>query len=111
MGYFCGGIGGKFSIHGDLVAQGFTFTVTGCANTGEVIGYKTVGGIVGMSSYTIVSNCLNLGRISAPAQIPNYVQKIGGVIGRSDYGTVASNNYYTGDYYYYEDELGNEQTY
>ena len=53
---------------------------------------------------------MNQGRITAPAQIPNYSQKIGGVIGRRDNGGTISNNYYTGDYYYYEDELGNEQT-
>ena len=106
--FFCGGIGGKFAGKGYLGHP--NFTVTGCANTGEVIGYKTVGGIVGMSYYTIVSDCMNQGRITAPAQIPNYEQKIGGVIGRLDPGCTISNNYYTGDYYYYEDELGNEQT-
>ena len=108
--YFCGGIGGKFSVRGNLVDAGLNFTVTGCANTGEVIGYKTVGGIVGMCSNTIVNNCMNQGRITAPAQIPNYVQMIGGVIGRPFNDCTISNNYYTGDYFYYEDELGNEQT-
>jgi hypothetical protein len=102
--YFCGGIGGKFA------GQASNFTVTGCANTGEVIGYKTVGGIVGYCSKTLVSNCMNQGRITAPAQISSYEQKIGGVIGRRDNGGTISNNYYTGDYFYYEDELGNEQT-
>ena len=72
--------------------------VTECINEGSISGNEKVGGIVGFidnqngNCFCIVSNCLNLGGVSASNS--NY---LGSISGDMSVGAIFNNNYYLGE--------------
>lgn len=83
-----GGIAGKMDVsRKDYSAKP---TIKNCLNTGEVQGYDYVGGIVGNAdATTIITGCLNTGKIKASSSTPYAI---------SEYGTCSA-NYYRSDKY------------
>lgn len=94
-----GGIAGKIDTAKqytvDAIQKGDTASVTNSYNTGDVLGYTGVGGVVGMMYNGAVTQSYNLGNIQTTRRLQsvggNYIDPVnmGGVVGDTTEGTDA----------------------
>ena len=75
--------GGSMNAGGIVGAAEVAMTISGCVNTGKLVGHSFAGGIVGYANLSKIQNCYSSATISCPL-----AYWVGGIVGWAEQSTV-----------------------
>ena len=75
--------GGGMNVGGIVGASEVAMTITGCANTGRLVGHSFAGGIIGSVNLSKIQNCYSSATISCPL-----AYWVAGIVGWAEQSTV-----------------------
>ena len=75
--------GGSMNAGGIVGAAEVAMTISGCVNTGKLVGHSFAGGIAGYANLSIIQNCYSSAVISCPL-----AYWVGGIVGWAEQSTV-----------------------